>query len=96
MGETCSACNPKKEPLQQELVTTKADAFPPQVEIKEEANLQEQLNESRKPQDKPSKIASIKSKMGESRGYNYKKLDNGGVDLKEIPDFSNEITAKKK
>lgn len=47
------------------------------------------MNESRKPDDKPSKIATIKSKMGESRGYNYRKLNNGGVDLKEIPDYAN-------
>jgi hypothetical protein len=35
------------------------------------------------------------SKLGESKNYNYKKFDNGGIILKELPKFTTEITRSK-
>lgn len=47
------------------------------------------MSESVKQTEKAaSKIGTLMSKLGESKGYNYKKLDNGGVSLKEIPKFA--------
>jgi hypothetical protein len=54
------------------------------------------MGESCKPAEKASKVGTIVSKMGESKNYNYKKLDNGGVSMKEIPKFTTEITLNKK
>lgn len=34
--------------------------------------------------------------MGESKGYNYKKLDNGGQALDQVPKFLTDIAEQKK
>ena len=50
------------------------------------------MSQSIKPTQKASKVGTIMSKLGESKNYNYKKLDNGGVSLKEILKFATDIT----
>jgi hypothetical protein len=37
-------------------------------------------------------MGTIVSKLGESKNYNYKKYDNGGISLKDIPKFTTKIT----
>lgn len=40
------------------------------------------MNETIKANEKVSKVGTVISRLGESKGYSYKKLDNGGVLLK--------------
>lgn len=39
------------------------------------------MNQTVKAAEKASKVGTLLSRMGESKGYNYKKLDNGGQAL---------------
>ena len=91
MGETCSACDAHKQGPAEEILVQEENGGYEALEVKKEIEKEAQESQTG---EKRADLQSMSSKLQKNNAYS--KLNKGGIQLEEMPNYSNEISKNKR